>query len=164
MSFSTLKFGKSATTSVRVIRPRRNIDKSLINVIVAAQGIAQSEISLITATFPCTITGLRWDVKMAQNAGTGTVTGRWAVIINRDGAVINSLTTSSGADLYEPEQDVLMFGVYNIQNKSNTASFVGSTKTMRKLQGGDQLIFLCKGLSDTQTVHVQGVIQFFCKT
>jgi len=163
MSVSKNRFVR-ASTSVRMIRPRRNIDKSLINVEVGAQTTVQSEISLITSTFPCTITGLRWDIKMAQNAGTGTATGRWAVIISRDGSVINSLTTSSGSDLYEPEQDVLMFGVWNIQNKSNTADFVGATKTMRKLQGGDKLIFLCKGLSDVQTVHVQGVIQFFCKT
>ena len=47
---------------------RRPIDKELIN-IGANQGTTQINIILITATFPATITGIRWSLTIQSQIG-----------------------------------------------------------------------------------------------
>ncbi len=155
--------GNFASPSARVVRARRPIDKALVNVIHNTINATQQTTTLITATFPCTITGIRWDINTVQNGGTAIASGRWAIVIIRDGATINTLTQSDGSDLYEPEQDVLAFGMWLIDNNTTTIQHIGATKTMRKLQGGDALKFLCIGVA-TETSSCHGVVQFFCKT
>ncbi len=140
----------------------RPIDKSLINV-VQSLGASQVITTMFTATFPCTITGIRWNLNQLQNAGTGEATGRWAIIIARDGITPPSMGQSNGGSLYDPEQDVLSFGSWAIDNNTNHQHEAGETKTMRKLKGGDRLLFIGIGTA-TNTTAMSGVVQFFCRT
>ena len=75
------------------------------------------------------------------------------------------MAISDAGTLYEPEQNVMAYG-----RGINTASAVatgmhynGSTKTMRKLMGGDKLVFIMLGEA-TNTSSLEGCFQFFCKT
>lgn len=142
---------------------RRPVDKSIICVTKAAVAAAQVTTDLVTATFPCTIVGLRWSISHLQDAGTGASHLYWAIIVLRDGQTADTVATSDGATLYNPEQEVLAWGVSNIDNNTETKTMTGSTKTMRKLMGGDKLVFACIGVA-TNTSTVRAIVQFFCKT
>ncbi len=75
------------------------------------------------------------------------------------------MATSDGASLYEPEQDVLASGMSYV-GQADGLSVVndsGSTKTMRKLMGGDKLEIVILGTHATST-GLKGIVQFFCKT
>jgi len=144
------------------VTPKRPIDKGLVNVI---HGISttQAETTLITATFPCTVTGLRWEI--GAIGGPQSTSVRWAIIIVRDGNSANTIGASDGSDLYAPEQDVMAFGVQwcpDTDNGNSNIHWTGSTKSMRKLMGGDKIIFVTKGSFSNGTVN--GCVQLFCKT
>lgn len=145
-------------------RTKRPIAKQLI-VISKTAVSAQVTTTLITATFPCTITGLRWVVSAAADAGTAFSQMSWAIVKVTDGNTPNTLSGTDGATFYAPEQDVLAFGKSIIMpgNVVHPHNDSGSTKTMRKLQAGDQVFFLVASEA-TNTIEVQGVIQFFCMT
>jgi len=152
-----------ATTSRRVrprMQARRPIDKMLINIQHNSVSSSQVTTVLITAAFPCTVTGLRWDLSALQDAGVATSAGRWVILIHRDSATIDGLSTGNGTTLYKPEQDVLAFGSWLIKNASNNVTWSGSTKTMRKLKIGDRITFVMKG-TDVQLVQLHGVVQLF---
>jgi len=144
---------------------KRPVDKLLINVLKTGVDGTQVTTTLVTATFPCTVVGLRWDISCIPNAGTGIASYAWAIIILRDGVTVSTMAISDGATLYAPEQDVMAFG----RGGHPSAAFAqlqhynGSTKTMRKLMGGDKLMFIYIGEA-TNTSTVEGCIQFFCKT
>jgi len=142
---------------------RRPVDKNLIAIAQTAIDATDQSTTLVTATFPCTIVGLRWDFSIIQTAGTGICTYYWAIVILRDGLTLPTLAISDGSTFYNPEQDVMAFGATTIDNNTQTKQYMGSTKTMRKMMGGDKLIFISKGVA-TNTSRVDGVIQFFCKT
>lgn len=148
---------------VRVSNSKRPIDKSLINV-VQSTGTAQLSTTLVTATFPCTITGLRWDADVVSSLVLSG--GRWAIVIVRDGQAASTLALSNGSALYEPEQDVLAFGTWNAFASTGGGPTVqkvqGSTKSMRKLMGGDSIQFISLGDVASGAV-IEGVLQFFCK-
>ncbi len=144
-------------------RAKRPVDKAIVNITKATIGASQVNTDLFTTTFPCTIVGLRWHITMLQDAGTGATFLNWAIIILRDGLTADTLSTSDGSTLYNPEQDVMTFGVMQIDNNTTTVSNVGETKTMRKMQGGDKLVWLGIGVA-TNTCTVRGTVQFFCKT
>ncbi len=160
MAFNPAQQQRFFRTGGRVKRP---VDKALINITKAAIAGSQVSTTLFTATFPCTIVGLRWHITMLQDAGTGATFDNWAIIILRDGQTADTLSTSDGATLYNPEQDVLTFGVMQIDNNTTTVSNVGETKTMRKMQGGDKLEWIAIGVA-TNTHTIRGTVQFFCKT
>ena len=144
-------------------RRKRPIDKNLIFVRKAAVDATQVAEVLLTATFPCTITGLRWGMSVLQAAGTSQCEGSWAIVVEREGNVVDTLAITDSTSFYDPEQNVLAFGVWLIENNSETKQFEGSTKTMRKMQTGDTLQLLVKGVA-TETSTIRGVIQFFCMT
>ncbi len=142
---------------------KRPIDKQLKTVFHSATDATQEEVVLFTATFPCTVVGLRWSINQTQDGGTGKMQAWWAIVIVRDGESAGTLGTAVGDDTYTPEQNCLVFGASLINNNTDTSRNVGSTKTMRKFMGGDRLIFIVRGIA-TETTMSQGVIQFFCKT
>ncbi len=144
-------------------RVKRPVDKAIVNITKAGVAGSQVNTDLFTTTFPCTIVGLRWHITMLQDAGTGASFINWAIIILRDGLTADTLSTSDGSTLYNPEQDVMTFGIMQIDNNTTPASNVGETKTMRKMQGGDKLVFLAIGVA-TNTATIRGTVQFFCKT
>ncbi len=155
---------RARTTGVSVIRTtKRPIDKELKSMTLTGLTATQQETVLKTTTFPCTIVGLRWSLTSFQDAGTGNARCVWAIVVVRDGLSASSMSASDGSDFYTPEQNVLAFGNFSMDNNVSVHQENGNTKTMRKLMGGDQLIFIAKGQA-TNTSTVEGIIQFFCKS
>ncbi len=153
---------RARTSGVRVARP---IDKELKFVNLTATTTVAST-TLKTTTFPGTVVGLRWDIGAQASASAETVNA-WAVVVVPDGEAVNTPALSDGADFYTPEQNVLAFGAFRLENATvatdNVFHFEGTTKTMRKLKQGDILAFLV--FSDTATsCQVDGIVQFFFKT
>ncbi len=153
--------------SSRVFRTtgaKRPVDKILINVLHNNIDATQVTTVLVTATFPCTVTGLRWDLTLQQFAGVAFGTYAWVIAIVRDGLTIPTLAISDGSTLYKPEQDVLAFGhgMGALAALGMLSKYNGSTKTMRKMMGGDRIIFILVGEA-TNTASCEGCIQFFCK-
>ncbi len=163
---STRGLKRQRPSSTTFVSTRRPIDKLLINVGDLTSS-SQQEVVLVTATFPCTITGLRWSIAL-QVGDTASCTGTWAIIIVRDGNAANTIALSSASSAYEPEQDVLAFGCY--QTKDSTAGqgdsgmlMEGTTKTMRKLMGGDRIMWIhIETAASGGTFN--GVVQMFCKS
>jgi len=147
-------------------KSKRAIDKQIIVVNLANVDATQLNTAIFTSTFPGTITGIRWDLAFDQAGGTGRCFYTWAIVLLKDGQALDTLTTTNGDELYQPEQNCLVFGHGIIQNGINlgqTNQVAGSTKTMRKVMIGDNLAFLIKGAT-TNTVSVLGAVQFFIKT
>ncbi len=149
----------------RTTGSRRPVDKALINVLKNGVTATQVSTQLVSATFPCTIVGLRWDLSFATDAGTSQGDYQWAIIILRDGVTVSTMNSSDAGTLYAPEQDVMAFGrgLTLGSGIGSVAHYMGDTKTMRKLMGGDKLLFIMLGEA-TNTQACRGCIQFFCKT
>ncbi len=148
-----------------VVSQKRPIDKGLV-VVSSAVSSTQQETVLITATFPCTATGLRWDMSFYGDT-TGANNGFWCIAIVRDGNAAATISLTDGAQLYQPEQDVLAFGSFHFSDLdggtgSAQQDISGSTKSMRKLMGGDKLVFVHKSTNIRGTVS--GCVQIFCKS
>ncbi len=142
---------------------KRPIDKKLVVVSKDAMAATQVTTVLLTTTFPCTVVGLRWDIAFAQDGGTAEARYFWAIVIVRDGVTVSTLAVSDAANLFQPEQDCIVFGAGTVDNNSTPQQRTGSTKSMRKMMGGDVLMWI--GISAaTNTIGVRGVIQFFCKS
>ena len=107
--------------------------------------------------------GLRWDISVIQEAGTANCFGSWAIVREAQGQLIDALAVTDGSSLYDPEQNVLAFGNWLIDNNTNHEKWFGGTKAMRKLAVGDRLIFIAVG-TGTNTSQLRAQIQFFCKT
>ena len=150
--------------------PKRPIDKA-INVVFKT-AVAATQVATIldpSANNACTVTGVRWQGNVigdGGNSGAEHIFG-WAIVLVRDGQVASTLdVTTDGGSLYDPEQDVLVWGIGNSQIIANSATvnpieFSGSTKTMRKLRKGDRIHFLAIGTA-TETVGMKFVVQMFC--
>lgn len=162
---------RTSTSSNVTRRAKRPIDKALVNLettnVVAAQ---QAVVLYAAATFPGTITGLRWSIVGVRSGGTANTLGRfkWAIAVIPAGTVASTISMASAATMYSPEQNVLAFGVgatwnSNVGNGDDMIMFEGSTKAMRKLRAGDALHFLVFGTA-TERHDVTGTVQFFYKT
>ncbi len=146
---------------------RRPTDKELIFI---SQNATSSNVTttLKTATFPCTIVGLRWSFSVTGLVTTGNPTTNWIIVLVKDGNAANTISQSNGADMYTPEANVMAFGTAtNLDTDATAGNTVvhinGSTKTMRKMQQGDLLQFV-SFCSITTGANVKGVVQFFCKS
>ncbi len=149
----------------RNTRAARPIDKKLICVSHTTMDATQKETVLMTATFPCTLVGLRWSLACVQDAGASNSQYVWSIVISRDGKSPSALALGDTNEMYTPEQDVLAFGA-GVQTGSDLGDaqmFNSATKSMRKLQAGDTLQFIAKGTA-TNTTAIHGIIQFFCKS
>jgi len=148
-------------------RSKRPIDKDLIGVILTNVGTTQRTTVLKTATFPCTLTGLRWSFTFVSPLTTDHVQGMWVIMVLPDGEAINTIALSDGATIIAPEQQVMAFGSVVAADADLQGPVVqvieGSTKTMRKLRVGDVLQFGIICTAGTAG-RIRGAIQFFCKT
>lgn len=101
--------------------------------------------SLFTATFPCTLAGLRWDINVSQYTAESTAVGHivWALYVLEDGDVYKPLSAgtynAAPVDMVKGEQAVIAWGKGTYTSYQNDISDT-STKSMRKLQQGDQLV------------------------
>lgn len=155
---------EAETNQVVIRSAKRPINKGLVHISNAVDNsIGQQD--LFTVTFPCTVLGIRWDMTLLN--GTTQCIGGWAIIVIRDGLSPGALALSAGADFYTPEQDVLAYGAYSTNTLASadgsTRTWVGNTKTMRKLMAGDKLSIVFQG-SAAVSGTLSGVIQFFCKS
>lgn len=146
---SIINMSKRARTQMTGARSSRPIDKSLISIEEAVNG-SQTAVTLSTTTFPCTIVGLRWALSSNYTNTTGGGRIHWAIVLVPDGQSASTMATSSGADFYTPEQNVLAFGMGRFPDADANAGNVvgnweGSTKTMRKMKAGDLLQFIVIG-------------------
>ncbi len=146
---------------------RRPTAKELIFV---AQTATTSNVAttIKTTTFPCTIVGLRWSITFESQVSTNNSVISWIIVVVKDGNTANTISQSNGADMYTPEQNVMAFGTVTVlandETGGNQNSMIqGTTKTMRKLQGGDLLQFITLSNVANSTL-VKGTIQFFCKS
>ncbi len=142
---------------------KRPISKSIIAVTKAGMDSTQVTTTLLTVTFPCTIVGIRWEINCAQDAGTALSGHNWAIVIVKEGVTVDTSGTADAATYFNPEQNCLTWGIGQIDSRTETKTYTGSTKTMRKMQGGDILMFIARGEA-TNTTSIKGLIQFFCKT
>ncbi len=146
---------------------RRPIDKNLV-VTKLQLTTAAATTTLKTITFPGTMTGLRWVLNFRSNSAAASPVGSWVIVLVPEGDSINAISQTDGATMYNPEQNVLAFGVIAVADTDGTTGprimkVEGSTKTMRKLKSGDKLQL--GTLSDTVTsINMDGVVQFFMKT
>lgn len=145
---------------------KRPIDKQLINISQYVTTTATNT-TLYTATYPGTITGIRWDLQCIGIVNSLNQ-GRWFIAHTRDGYTPNAPSLTGGSSLYQPETDVLAFGaLLNYPDATvgvdTPITISGSTKTMRKLQAGDRLDFVSLG-SVANSMFMAGTIQFFIKT
>ncbi len=154
------KRGRVESTGFHTKRPT---DKKIIVISKATVNATDETTVLITATFPCTIQGLRWGVTVVQDGGTGNANFWWAIVILRDGLTQPTIVSSDGGTFYSPEQDCIVWETGIIDNNVHGMHFAGTTKSMRKLAGGDEIKFLVKG-SATNTIKLIAVVQFFCKS
>ena len=147
----------------RTTGSRRPVDKQLVVVNKSNVDATQVNTTLVTVTFPCTIVGIRWDLSVFQQAGTGNTLCAWCINVLRDGGTQKVMSLTDGATFFAPESDCLAYGTGGIDNNITGLHYNGSTKTMRKMMGGDKLIFSALGIA-TNTSTFIGTIQFFCKT
>ncbi len=158
---------KNATKS-QFRSAKRPVDKKLIVVNKSPQSTTQLATVLITATFPCTISGLRWSLTFNNIIATSDTNVRWAIVRVRDGVTVSTTAVSDAGDFYTPEQEVMAFGITHLGDSDGTVgpmivNMEGNTKTMRKLMGGDTLQFIATA-GAVNSVDILGIVQFFCKT
>lgn len=144
-------------------RAKRPIDKKLANVVINTLVAANQTVDLYTASFPGTITGLRWDISVLRTVTATTLsTYGWAIVIQPQGTTVSTMSLTGS--LYDPEQMVMAFGRGTSWDPTQDPSmFQGDTKSMRKLKAGDKLVFVAFGTA-VNAHEVAGVVQFFIKT
>lgn len=143
---------------------KRSLNKAII--VIAKTGIAttaQVATLLITATFPGTIVGLRWNINGRPTTGTNSADYRWAIVIVKEGQTPAAISGGDASNFYNPEQHVLTWGGGFTSPGNNQFNENSSTKTMRKLQAGDTLQFIVKNFN-ANPLDLGGEIQFFYKT
>ncbi len=156
---------RTETGFVQVVSQKRPIDKGLI-MVNQSTSTSQVQSGLVGATFPCTVTGLRWSLAYSGSSAASAF-GMWAIIIVRDGLSASTLSFTDESTLYAPEQDVLAFGVLRAADTDGGTGpgqilIEGTTKTMRKLMGGDAILFITK--MNANAGSIVGCVQMFCKS
>jgi len=145
----------------------RPISKTLLHFNSVLADGSSSE-TLLTATFPCTITGLRWDLAspaQPESPITAFSNIQWVIVLVKEGNTANDLSFAAALQtLYNPEQNVLASGYANLGDPFKP-SWHGTTKTMRKMQTGDKLVIVfAPGTTPSGNAFFGGIIQFFCKS
>ena len=155
------------------VQAPRPISKTLLFFHAPILG-STSTSTLFTSTFPCTITGLRWELSTPAHVAIGVADAyvNWAIVLVKQGntaAVLPTGPQPSPINLYVPEQNVLATGSGTL-TPAGTGEFGtfwnGQTKTMRKVQAGDRLqLVFALGTSDPSLDDnvFGGSVQFFCK-
>lgn len=149
--------------------PKRPIDKILKNVTTLASS-DNRVVTLMTATFPGTVVGLRWEGGLTSTSTGNTDSMNqvmWAIVVVPDGTAVSDLAFSASnaaGNTYQPEQNVLATGVCGISFEMGFTPCEGSTKTMRKLKAGDAVVLLTQSLLSTNNFSWSAQIQFFYKT
>jgi len=155
-------------------------DKSCIGVIfapTAAASVAQN-IALMPYAFDAgtdsviaqaqTVSGLRWMIDFGPTTAFTTFQRCiWMIWIRRKKAPIQPITpgTTTPQEAFNKtnENDILIWGAGLMTVKQDRAHFEGATKTQRKMQPGDQLVFsyCCTGAATDSIAGSCNVQTFF---
>lgn len=157
---------KSKPRAGPVTRTRRDLGKFLVNIYHAGTSIQHDTVLMGEAQQPGTITGLRWDIAFAGTEGSNGQ-GQdfaWCIYALRQSVAVPTLSLDGASALTGNLRDVIAFGSGVVVQGFAPTEEHGSTKSMRKLQRGDKLMFSFKPLGATPKVHVRGSAQFFYRT
>lgn len=147
----------------RIPRPTekvlRNISKS------ALAAATQVTTTLFTCTYPGTMTGLRWHLSFCDVTASLAIPIQWALVVVKEGNSVTNLSQSDAGTLYNPEGNVLAFGNFLLASGNQSTDFIGNTKAMRKLMGGDTVVMVIRNSDGANQVdEIRGTVQFFLKT
>ncbi len=176
-----MKRAKTSTVTVKHVGSKMKKEKTLLSLTVAQAmvgGAAAAHYSLEPIGTDAsggtaglsnaqTVSGLRWILDMLPSTGAMIVT--WLIWIRRHGQTVptilanNALPVESFAKLND--EDVLIWGSGSTPaGGTTTRTFEGSTKTQRKMQKGDQLMFSYTAAGvGTEVVSLQLMAQTFLK-
>lgn len=142
----------------------------MINVVKGDLSDTQVSTDLISATYPGTVVGLRWQgLIAASSSSTAAQFVYWAIVLVKDGGSAGTMAYSDAGAFYQPEQDCIAYGQVYVPAPSSSDQQVvpieGHTKSMRKLQAGDKLQFILLATAKgTLGAHCGAVVQFFYKS
>jgi len=142
-----------------------------------AAGIASADFSINpqgvsgvgAVSRPLTVSGLRWQGGSFGGAVTTNHRLKWCIWIRRKGQAIPSqaLNAATISDAWGSidENNILVWGATVIADSVEVYPFEGATKTQRKMQVGDQLMFsyAVSGLT-TETGGIFLLLQTFYKS
>jgi len=142
---------------------RRQTDKILRTLNNTASS-TQTNIALYTATYPCTVSGIRWDLNVFGDPDAET---RCIFVISvvPQGQTVSTISTTDNTSFYDPEQNVLgHFSTFVTDSNAGAGPVIenekGQSMTKRRLKVGDTLVFSARGTS-AETVTFFGTLQFF---
>ena len=125
----------------------RPYNKKVVNVAQSPSTTQASvQLSSFTISYPRTFKLSSISISAIGN-GTAATTVRWAILKVPDGYTENTISMTNGASLYDPESDILAFGVFNLADSdsgtgSTTAYDNIKVSASRKLQQGDEIAFV----------------------
>lgn len=129
--------------------------------VLGAAGIAQAQ----------TVSGLRWEITFAPTATiTGTQFIKWCIWVRRKLQAVPPFTSAQAGGVGDAfasidENNVLVWGTELLTPSINVAEAQGATKTQRKMQVGDQLVFSVRvSGAGAETFAYNGIIQTFFKS
>lgn len=126
------------------------------------------------ANRPLTVSGLRWSFTVQQNiTGTSSIGYKWCIWIRRKAQAI-AMPAYQGAGVQDAfgstdESDILVWGEGRTGQAAQGADaghHEGATKTQRKMQQGDVLVFSIRTVTTgaTDLANVHGIVQTFLKS
>lgn len=140
-------------------------DKQIISVLKTTVGGTKVQTDLYSANRAVTIIGLRWNLCFTQDGtggGNNIAYGKWVIVHVQEGDTTHDPDLGDENTSYNPEQSVMAFGDWAIDNKTQTKILIDESTAKRKLKVGDTLHFVALGVN-TNTTHINGTIQFFTK-
>ena len=157
---------RARTVTVVSPRAKRPIDKQVISINQSVTA-AQASTLLWTVGTPGTVVGIRWSLTWVQN-DDALSSMSWVIVVVRDGQTASTLVLTDGSSLYQPEQDVLVFGSAAAPATSSTGGplsrfFEGQSGGTRTLRDGDELRLVSLGGAGSDGFLV-GAVQFFIKS
>lgn len=153
-------------------KKKRNIDKWLIAVNLDPIAAGGTQLVLLTATYPCTVVSLRWEMAIARPTTSCIIA--WCVTILEENTTIPIApiqypaipAAGTAARFMAPERNVMAYGIISADRGGDDpqfqSSYSGSTKTQRKIQSGDQLVFMVNYIGGFS--QIVGAFQYFVKT
>lgn len=172
------KRSRNSTALVNV-QKKRPIGKNLKSATIAYSYATQLNLDLYTCTYPATITGLRWTIGVRNNGATAAQ-GLWIIYRLKEGQGAFGISVNASiGNLTTPEQEVLATGLLvtsdsNVSGQGGTGpctdKVMGETKSMRKLMGGDKIVFSFLGTHNASSGNqpatgvVSVLVQFFDKS
>lgn len=160
------------------IQTKRPIDKALVTCSLNLTGASSAFLNILPpagsagVAFPGTVTGIRWIAIYKSNSAQPQVSNCiWVLVKVREGLNPNPVVVSSApAPFYNPEQDVICWGMMGIQGVSAGSGGrvtydvnEGSTKAMRKLMAGDRIALVAQDNSN-ESNYLDFTVQLFYKT